>query len=112
MQLLKALVVFMMCLGFSNAVAAEKELNVGFIYVSPIGDAGWSYAHDQARKALATMPGVKTSFVEAVAEGPDSERVMLNMARKGYDIIFAISLIVNNHQSLSFWCSLFIGITR
>lgn len=91
MRLLKALVVLMLCLSFSTAFAAEKELNVGFIYVSPIGDAGWSYAHDQGRKALSQMPGVKTSYVEAVAEGPDSERVMLNMARKGYDIIFATS---------------------
>lgn len=91
MRLLKALVVLMLCLSFSPAFAAEKELNVGFIYVSPIGDAGWSYAHDQGRKAIAAMPGVKTSYVEAVAEGPDSERVMLNMARKGYDIIFATS---------------------
>ncbi len=91
MRLLKALVVLMMCLSFSTVFAAEKELKVGFIYVSPIGDAGWSYAHDQGRKALAGMPGVKTSFVEAVAEGPDSERVMLNMARKGYDVIFATS---------------------
>lgn len=74
---------------FSQAMA--KEMNVGFVYVSPIGDAGWSYAHDKGRLALDEMDGVKTSFVEAVAEGPDSERVILNMARKGYDVIFATS---------------------
>ncbi len=74
---------------FTQAMA--KEMNVGFVYVSPIGDAGWSYAHDQGRLALEKMDGVKTSYVEAVAEGPDSERVMLNMARKGYDLIFATS---------------------
>jgi basic membrane protein A and related proteins len=91
MRLLKALMVLMMSLSLSTAFAAEKELNVGFIYVSPVGDAGWSYAHDLGRKALADMPGVKTSFVEAVPEGPDSERVMLNMARKNYDVIFATS---------------------
>lgn len=91
MRLLKALVVLMLCLSFSSVSAADKELNVGFIYVSPVGDAGWSYAHDLGRKALDEMPGVKTSYVEAVAEGPDSERVMLNMARKNYDIIFATS---------------------
>ena len=73
------------------ATAAEKELKVGFIYVSPIGDAGWSYAHDQGRKAIDAMDGVTTSYVEAVQEGPDSERVMLNMARKGYGLIFATS---------------------
>ena len=82
------LVVF---LGCSVALAADKEIKVGFVYVSPIGDAGWSYAHDQGRLALEAMDGVTTSYVEAVKEGPDSERVILNMARKGYDIVFATS---------------------
>jgi basic membrane protein A len=78
----------------SDSVAlrpSAKEMNVGFVYVSPIGDAGWSYAHDMGRQALEKMDGVTTSYVEAVAEGPDSERVMLNMARKGFDVIFATS---------------------
>ena len=72
-------------------VATAKDLQVGFLYVSPIGDAGWSYAHDLGRQMVEKLPGVKTSFVEAVPEGPDSERVMLNMARKDYDVIFATS---------------------
>lgn len=76
-------------LGLSSAWA--KELKVGFIYVSPIGDAGWSYAHDLGRQALEKMEGVTTSYVEAVPEGSDAERVILNMARKGYDIIFGTS---------------------
>ena len=71
--------------------AKPKKLQVGFVYVSPIGDAGWSYAHDQGRRFIDAMDGVTTSFVEAVPEGPDSERVMLNMARKNYDLIFATS---------------------
>ena len=71
--------------------AEVKELQVGFVYVSPMGDAGWSYAHDQGRLFIDKMDGVSTSFVEAVPEGPDSERVMLNMARKNYDLIFATS---------------------
>lgn len=74
-----------------GAGAAEKELQVGFVYVSPVGDAGWSYAHEMARLALEAQDGVRTAFVEDVAEGPDSERVMRNMARKGYDLIFATS---------------------
>ena len=73
------------------SAAAAKDMKVGFIYVSPVGDAGWSYAHDQGRLAVDAMDGVTTSFVEAVPEGPDSERVMINMARKGFDIIFATS---------------------
>lgn len=68
-----------------------KEFQVGFVYVSPIGDAGWSYAHDQGRLAVESMENVTTSYVESVPEGPDSERVMLNMARKGFDLIFATS---------------------
>lgn len=75
----------------ASAADAEKELKVGFIYVSPVGDEGWSYAHDQARKFLETLPGVKTAFVESVPEGPDAERVMLNMARNHFDIIFGTS---------------------
>ena len=73
------------------AVSAQKEMKVGFVYVSPIGDAGWSYAHDQGRLAVEAMNGVTTSYVESVQEGPDSERVILNMARKGFDVIFATS---------------------
>lgn len=83
--------VFSLLFMVGSAGAAQKEMTVGFIYVTPIGDGGWSYAHEQGRLAVAAMPGVKTTYVEAVKEGPDSERVMLNMARKGYDLIFATS---------------------
>lgn len=68
-----------------------KDMKVGFVYVSPVGDAGYSYSHDLGRQALEEVDGVSTSFVESVAEGQDSERVILNMARKGFDIIFATS---------------------
>lgn len=74
-----------------TTIIQTDELQVGFVYVSPIGDAGWSYAHDKGRMYIDSMDGVTTSFVEAVSEGPDSERVMLNMARKDYDLIFATS---------------------
>ena len=80
-----------MVLALIAAPAAAKDLQVGFIYVSPVGDAGWSYAHDQGRLFIDKLDGVTTSYVEAVPEGPDSERVMLNMARKNYDLIFATS---------------------
>jgi len=91
MRLLRVLVVVMLSLGLFAANLAAKELKVGFLYVSPIGDAGYSYAHDVGRQAVEAMDGVTTSYVESVAEGPDSERVILNMARKGYDVIFATS---------------------
>jgi basic membrane protein A and related proteins len=85
------LLVVLLAAGVGTAGAAEKELKVGFIYVSPVGDAGYSYSHDVGRKAIEAMDGVTTSYVEAVPEGPDSERVMVNMARKDFDIIFATS---------------------
>lgn len=69
----------------------KKEIKAGFVYVSPVGDAGYSYAQDQGRQAVAELPWVKTSYVESVPEGSDSERVILNFARKGYDIIFGTS---------------------
>lgn len=69
----------------------KKEMQVGFVYVSPIGDAGYSFAHDLGRQAVEAMDGVTTSYVESVPEGADSERVIQNMARKGYDVIFTTS---------------------
>ncbi len=75
----------------AQAVGTKKEMKIGFIYISPIGEEGWSYAHDQARKFLGTLPDVTTSYVESVPEGYDAERIIQNMARKHYDIIFATS---------------------
>ncbi|MBE2242190.1 MAG: BMP family ABC transporter substrate-binding protein, partial [Burkholderiaceae bacterium] len=68
-------------------------LNVGFVYVSPIGDAGWTYQHDLGRRAMEKALGakVKTTVVESVAEGPDAERVMRDLARQGNKLIFATS---------------------
>ena len=63
-------------------VAKSDPLKIGFIYVGPTGDAGWTFAHDNARKAVEQEFGdrVKTSFVESVPEGPDSERVEIGRA--------------------------------
>ncbi len=68
-------------------------LKIGFVYVSPVGDAGWSYQHDQGRLAMEKALGgrVKTSVVEAVAEGPDAERVLRDLASQGHKLIFATS---------------------
>ena len=91
---MRKILCFLVILSFVTigvSYAAGSSFKVGFVYVSPIGDAGWSYAHDQGRLMVEAMEGVTTSFVEAVPEGPDAERVMLNMARKGYDLIFATS---------------------
>ncbi|WP_320177100.1 BMP family ABC transporter substrate-binding protein, partial [Roseovarius pacificus] len=75
----------------AEAPAEKADFQVGFVYVSPVGDAGWSYSHDQGRQMLEAMDGVTTSFVESVAEGADAERVIRNMARKGFDLIITTS---------------------
>ncbi len=68
-----------------------KTIKAGFVYVSPIGDAGYSYAHDQGRKAVEALDWATTAYVESVPEGADSERVIRNMARKEFDVIFTTS---------------------
>ncbi len=75
-----------------TAHAADK-LKVGFIYVGPIGDHGWSYQHDQGRLALEKELGdkVETVFVEKVAEGPDAERAITRLARQKAGLIFTTS---------------------
>jgi basic membrane protein A len=77
-----------------EAVAPTEEaktVKAGFVYVSPVGDAGYSYAHDLGRKTVDGLDFVTSAFVESVPEGADSERVIRNMARKGFDIIFTTS---------------------
>lgn len=93
--LFMAAMLFVALSGFAHTAVAvgsgTKELKIGFIYVSPVGDAGWSYTHDQARRKLARDPGISTYIVENVPEGPDSENVIRAMSRRGYDIIVATS---------------------
>jgi simple sugar transport system substrate-binding protein len=75
------------------ATAKPEPLKAAWIYVGPVGDAGWSFAHDQGRKAVEAKFGdaVKTSFVEKVPEGADAERVIRDLAQQGNKIIFATS---------------------
>ena len=65
-------------------------LKIGFIYVGPTGDAGWTFAHDNARKEVEKEFGdkVKTSFVESVPEGADAERVIRDLVGQGNKLIF------------------------
>ena len=74
------------------ATKAEEKVKVAFVYVGPVGDMGWSYAHDQGRQALEkALSYVETTYVEAVPEGPDAERVLRDLATKGHNVIFATS---------------------
>ena len=70
-----------------------EPLKIAFAYVGPVGDGGWSFAHDNARKALQEEFGDKiaTSFVEKVPEGADTERVIRDMASQGNKLIFGTS---------------------
>ncbi len=82
-----------LALGLAGAAIAQEPLKVGFVYVGPVGDFGWSYEHDQGRLAVEEHFGdaVETSFVESVPEGADAERVMTQMALSGHDLIFTTS---------------------
>jgi len=77
----------------ATAAIADEPLKVAFVYVGPVGDAGWTYAHDQGRQALEQALGskVKTTYVENVAEGADAERVIRQLATEGNKVIFTTS---------------------
>ena len=76
----------------TGALAADK-LKVGFIYLGPVGDLGWTYQHELARQALAKEFGdkVETTFLENVPEGPDAERAIEQLVRAGNKLIFTTS---------------------
>src|SRR5690349_11157365 len=75
-----------------GASAAEK-LKVGFIYLGPIGDLGWTYRHEVARREMVKALGDKidTTYLENVPEGPDAERSIEQLARAGHKLIFTTS---------------------
>ena len=76
-----------------NAAPPAAPVKIGFIYVSPVGDAGWTYQHDLGRKQMeAAFKGqVTTKFIENVPEGADAERIIRQMAQDGNQIIFTTS---------------------
>lgn len=73
--------------------ANTAPLKVGFVYVSPIGEAGWTTQHDMARKEMEQSLGAKivTKVVENVPEGADAERVIHDLAQQGNKLIFTVS---------------------
>ena len=75
------------------AAAPAGPLKMAFLYVSPIGDGGWTYQHELGRRAIQDQFGdkIETSFVESVPESADAERVMRDMAGQGNGLIFATS---------------------
>ena len=80
-------------IAMTGTALAEEKLKVGFIYIGPPGDFGWTYQHDQARKELEKELGDKitTSYLESVPEGADAERAIERFARSGCKIVFTTS---------------------
>ncbi|MFN2199938.1 MAG: BMP family ABC transporter substrate-binding protein [Caldilineaceae bacterium] len=70
-----------------------EKFNVAFVFVGPIGDGGWTYAHNEGREYLEAQMGdsVHTAYLESVPEGADAERVIRSLARNGFDAIFTTS---------------------
>lgn len=77
----------------SFSAQSADPTKVGFVYVGPIGDHGWTYRHDVGRLAVEAKFGdsVETTFVESVPEGADAERVIRKLASTGHDLIFTTS---------------------
>ena len=77
----------------NTSASAHAPLKIGFVYVAPITDAGWVRQHENGRQAVQSALGqqVQTTFVENVAEGPDAERVIRDLAQQGHKLIFTPS---------------------
>ena len=89
------IVILIIAVGFyyqSQLSDDDGVKKVGFIYVGPVTDFGWTYEHDQGRKAVVEAFGeaVETTYGESVSEGPDAERAITQMARD-HDLIFTTS---------------------
>ncbi|MGH8875066.1 MAG: BMP family ABC transporter substrate-binding protein, partial [Acidimicrobiia bacterium] len=76
--------------GPETTAAAGEDLRVAFVYVGPIGDAGWTWAHDQGRLQVEEA-GFETTFLESIPEGAESQRVFEDLAADGFGLIFGTS---------------------
>ena len=84
----------------ASAAAKPAPLKIAFAYIGPVGDAGWTFAHDRGRKAIEKEFGnrVVTSFTESVPEGPDAERVMRDLVGQGNKLIFGTTFGYMDHM--------------
>src|SRR5581483_4040690 len=91
----KLCLAFAAVLSFALACSAQAadKLKVGFIYVGPVGDFGWTYQHEVGRQAVMKALGdkVESTYLENVNEGPDAERAIEQLARSGHQLIFTTS---------------------
>ncbi|WP_425324961.1 BMP family ABC transporter substrate-binding protein [Lampropedia aestuarii] len=74
----------------ADKAAEGQPLKIAFAYIGPVGDGGWTFSHDNGRKAMIDALGdkVQTKFVESVPESADAERVLRGFAAEGNDIVF------------------------
>jgi simple sugar transport system substrate-binding protein len=74
----------------ASEAARPEPLKIAFAYIGPVGDGGWTFAHDNGRKAVEKEFGdrVQTSYTESVPEGPDAERVMRDLVGQGNQLVF------------------------
>jgi basic membrane protein A and related proteins len=74
----------------ADETAPAEKLKVAFVYIGPVGDHGWTYKHDEGRKAMVEALGdqVETTFIENIPEGPGSKKTFQDLARQGYKLIF------------------------
>jgi basic membrane protein A len=77
-------------LAFSSVVFADKT-KVGFIFIGPAGDHGWTYRHDIGRQAIENELGLDTTYIEGVPENADAVRAIRKLAQSGHDLIFTTS---------------------
>ena len=100
LPLLKGVLALLTTVSLSLAATSvsAQDLKIGFVYVGPIGDHGWTYRHDVGRLAIEKALGtkVKTTYVESVKEGPDAERVIQQLAASGHKLIFTTSFGFGN----------------
>ena len=82
-----------LAIGAVTGASAQEKLKVGFIYVGPIGDMGWSYQHEVGRRAIVDQfkDRIDTSYLENVNEGPDAERSIEQLVRTGHKLIYTTS---------------------
>jgi len=90
---LLALAAGLLLAGSVSVASADDKLKVGFIYLGPIGDLGWTYQHELARQAMVKEFGdkIETTYLENVPEGPDAERAIEQLVRAGNKLIFTTS---------------------
>jgi simple sugar transport system substrate-binding protein len=90
MRWLRALLVVVLIFIFATAGLAQAKLKVGFIYVGPIGDYGWTHAHDQARKIVEKTLAVETLYVESVPEA-QAEPFIEKLIQQGAKVVLTTS---------------------